>query len=531
MLIDYKDSRTLGTFLTRARQDHPAPHHRHLRPAPAPPHRRDQAGAHGGAAAVHQRLSLRRAIDGRRGHPARRRPEPRQDRRGGAREARLRAQLPLAARPRRSRRTARTCASSSTRSASSRAKAERERKTAEARGQASSTGSKLTRPGARRRGGPALRVGHQPRRRAPARRARASPSTGAASQLDEPIKQLGTYPVVVQVGRDVRATVQVVGRGGRRRAGVARGRRSGGGRAGRRSRRARPRRSRPYAMRSRDSRGRRHPEPEHPFRMVFQRDRDRIIHSTRVPPPRVQDAGLRQPRGRLLPDAPHAHDGGRAGHAHARARARAERGPRRGRRARARPRPHAVRPRRRADARPPDAARTAASSTTRRACASSTCSRSAIRDFRGLNLSWEVREGIVKHSTRYDRPQVAEFDASLAPCLEAQIVDFADEIAYNAHDVDDGLKSGMLDPDDLATVPLWADALARRRRPTRPARPPRSCATRRCAGSSTAMVTDLVETLLARHPRRGHRRPRRRPRGEAAAGRVLARDDRRGSAS
>src|SRR6185295_10117072 len=47
--------------------------------------------------------------------------------------------------------------------------------------------------------------------------------------------------------------------------------------------------------------------------------------------------------------------------------------------------------------------------------------------FRGLNLTWEVREGIVKHSTRYDRPQVREFDPDAAPCLEAQIVDFADE--------------------------------------------------------------------------------------------------------
>src|SRR2546422_2294595 len=80
--------------------------------------------------------------------------------------------------------------------------------------------------------------------------------------------------------------------------------------------------------------------------------------------------------------------------------------------------------------------------------------------FRGLNLSWEVREGIVKHSTRYDRPQVREFDPELAPCLEAQIVDFADEIAYNAHDIDDGLKSGMLDPDDLARARLWSEATA-----------------------------------------------------------------------
>ena len=45
-----------------------------------------------------------------------------------------------------------------------------------------------------------------------------------------------------------------------------------------------------------------------------------------------------------------------------------------------------------------------------------------------------------------------------APCLEAQIVDFADEVAYNAHDVDDGLKSGMLHVDDLRGVSLWNEA-------------------------------------------------------------------------
>jgi dGTPase len=53
---------------------------------------------------------------------------------------------------------------------------------------------------------------------------------------------------------------------------------------------------------------------------------------------------------------------------------------------------------------------------------------------------------------------VREFDANKAPCLEAQIVDFADEIAYNAHDVDDGLKSGMLNVEDLRTVSLWNEA-------------------------------------------------------------------------
>lgn len=122
--------------------------------------------------------------------------------------------------------------------------------------------------------------------------------------------------------------------------------------------------------------------------------------------------------------------------------------------------------------------------------------------FRGLNLSWEVREGIVKHSTRYDRPLVQEFDASLAPSLEAQIVDFADEIAYTAHDVDDGLKSGMLDPEALVTIPLWGDAVADAvaRAPTAPRRIHRYQAVRRLIDW---MVTDLVETLVERIDREG----------------------------
>jgi dGTPase len=79
-------------------------------------------------------------------------------------------------------------------------------------------------------------------------------------------------------------------------------------------------------------------------------------------------------------------------------------------------------------------------------------------DFPGLNLSWEVREGIVKHSSEYDRPLVQQFEPAVKPVLEAQIVDYADEIAYNSHDIDDGLKSAMLEPADLAGVELWVDA-------------------------------------------------------------------------
>jgi dGTPase len=74
--------------------------------------------------------------------------------------------------------------------------------------------------------------------------------------------------------------------------------------------------------------------------------------------------------------------------------------------------------------------------------------------FPGLNLTWEVREGIAKHSTDYDQPEIAAFGQN-QPSLEAQIVELADEIAYNNHDLDDGLTSGMLDQEELAGVTLW----------------------------------------------------------------------------
>ena len=81
-------------------------------------------------------------------------------------------------------------------------------------------------------------------------------------------------------------------------------------------------------------------------------------------------------------------------------------------------------------------------------------------EFPGLNLTYEVREGIVKHSGRFDRPRVSDFDADSAPPLEAQIVDVCDEIAYNSHDIDDGLQSGLLTLGDLEGISLWEDAFA-----------------------------------------------------------------------
>lgn len=76
-------------------------------------------------------------------------------------------------------------------------------------------------------------------------------------------------------------------------------------------------------------------------------------------------------------------------------------------------------------------------------------------DFRGLNLTWEVREGILKHETEYDRSTVTDFDPHLRPTLEAQIVNFADEIAYTTADLDDGLRSGMIVPAQLDDIEFW----------------------------------------------------------------------------
>ena len=71
----------------------------------------------------------------------------------------------------------------------------------------------------------------------------------------------------------------------------------------------------------------------------------------------------------------------------------------------------------------------------------------------GLNLTWEVREGIIKHSTEYDAPSVPErFKPEWAPTLESQICDVADEIAYNSHDIDDALKMGLICENDLKAV-------------------------------------------------------------------------------
>src|SRR5881398_1702805 len=231
----------------------------------------------------------------------------------------------------------------------------------------------------------------------------------------------------------------------------------------------------PYAMPSRDSRGRVHAEPEHTFRLAFQRDRDRIIHSTafrrleyktqvfvnhegdyyrtrlthtieaaQVTRTLARALGLNEDLAEAIALA---HDLGHTPFGHA--------GERTLDRLMA---PHGGFDHNAQSLRIVDLLE------------------ERYPTFHGLNLSWEVREGIVKHSTRYDRPQVREFD--------------------------DGLQSGMLDPEELGTVRLWAEAMATvsAAAPRAPVHVLRYQAVRRLIDR---LVTDLIESILVRLRERG----------------------------
>lgn len=81
--------------------------------------------------------------------------------------------------------------------------------------------------------------------------------------------------------------------------------------------------------------------------------------------------------------------------------------------------------------------------------------------FPGLNLSWEVREGLAKHVTGFDRPGAQKGFKARSPSLEAQIANLADEITYYSHDLDDGLTARLLNEKQLSRdVPVWHRAAA-----------------------------------------------------------------------
>jgi dGTPase len=85
-------------------------------------------------------------------------------------------------------------------------------------------------------------------------------------------------------------------------------------------------------------------------------------------------------------------------------------------------------------------------------------------DFDGLNLTFEVREGILKHCSIKNAKLLGDigqrFLDKTSPSLEAQLTNFADEIAYNNHDIDDGLRSGLISIEQLSKVELFANNLA-----------------------------------------------------------------------
>ncbi len=216
----------------------------------------------------------------------------------------------------------------------------------------------------------------------------------------------------------------------------------------------------PYALRAEESRGRRHPEPGHPYRNDFQRDRDRVVHSrafrrledkTQVFTRRRSDhfrnrlthtievaqisrtiaaeLGLNED---LVEALALVHDVGHPPFGHAGERILNELMGEYGDQF-----DHNL-----------HALRTVEQFEQRYA------------DFPGLNLTFEMREGIVKHSRDYDRnefPQLAEYLLDRRPPLEAQLIDLTDEIAYSTADLDDGVEAKILTRDQARKgVPVFA---------------------------------------------------------------------------
>lgn len=210
----------------------------------------------------------------------------------------------------------------------------------------------------------------------------------------------------------------------------------------------------PYAMKSGDTRGRAHPDDEHPYRSAFQKDRDRIVHTTAfrrleyktqvfvyhegdhyrnrlTHTVEVAQIGRTMARALManedlteaiclahdLGHPPFGHTGeqvlsqlmeGHGGFDHQRQTMRIvesleERYP----------------------------------------------------GFPGLNLTYEVREGLVKHDTDYDVSDAAGYEPELAGTLECQLANLADEIAYNTADLEDGLRSGILQPEEVEELAIW----------------------------------------------------------------------------
>ncbi|WP_018873146.1 deoxyguanosinetriphosphate triphosphohydrolase [Thioalkalivibrio sp. ALJ16] len=121
-------------------------------------------------------------------------------------------------------------------------------------------------------------------------------------------------------------------------------------------------------------------------------------------------------------------------------------------------------------------------------------------DFDGLNLTFETREGILKHCSPDNARQLGEIGVRFLqkeqPSLEAQLANVADEIAYNNHDVDDGLRSGLLSMDRLSEVTLFRDC-HKAVQARYPGLEPRRVQHETVRRMIDALVGDLIETSRA----------------------------------
>lgn len=214
----------------------------------------------------------------------------------------------------------------------------------------------------------------------------------------------------------------------------------------------------PYACRSAESRGREHPEAEAPYRTAFQRDRERVLHTTAFRRLQgktqvfvVTEGDYYRTRithtmevaqiGRTIARALGAnedlvegiclaHDLGHPPFGHSGERV-----------LNALMREHG------------------GFDHNRRSFEIVTHLERRYPDFTGLNLTYEFREGLAKHETEYDEAHApAAYQPALRGTLEAQIASFSDELAYNCHDLDDGLRAGLVRLDDARRLEWWARA-------------------------------------------------------------------------
>ncbi|MFA5794938.1 MAG: deoxyguanosinetriphosphate triphosphohydrolase [Candidatus Brocadiia bacterium] len=119
--------------------------------------------------------------------------------------------------------------------------------------------------------------------------------------------------------------------------------------------------------------------------------------------------------------------------------------------------------------------------------------------FTGLNLSYEVRESIIKHNTTYDRPTPnKDYHPEWHPLLEAQVVDIADIIAYNNHDLDDGIRAGLIKEIHLADISLWQKASREHKKTMDPLTQENFLRPQTVITLINMFVTDLIANTLKR---------------------------------